>query len=156
MAAGKARVTRIPVWVCQERATPPDAAKCSCPAGGVAFLPWGALLLGRPAVAGRICFLVDALPKPKIESHAAPPIYEMASSHMLRGFFHPHGPFNDGMPRRWTWTMRAKPLCAVRLSIFGKSYSVFSHFDRNQAIGNESSLSPEGFGKYGKSRLTIR
>jgi hypothetical protein len=42
-----------------------------------------ALLLGRRSL--WICFLVDALPKPKIDSHAAPPIYEMASqcSHNL-------------------------------------------------------------------------
>ena len=45
--------------------------------GGRRFLPLVALLLGRRSQ--RICFLVDALPKPKIDSHAAPPIYEMAS-----------------------------------------------------------------------------
>ena len=55
---------------------PPDAAKCSGPADGRRFLPLVALLLGRRSL--RICFLVDALPKPKIDSHAAPPIYEMA------------------------------------------------------------------------------
>jgi hypothetical protein len=81
VVAGKARVTRIPVPQLRdkERATPPDAAKCSGPGDGAAFLTLVTLLLGRPAAAGRICFLVDALSKPKIDSHAAPPIYEMAS-----------------------------------------------------------------------------
>jgi len=48
------------------------------PAGfGSRFLTLIALLLGRPAAAGRIGFLVTPFPKPKIDSHAAPPIYEM-------------------------------------------------------------------------------
>jgi len=34
VAAGKTRVTRIPAWVCKERATPPDTAKASCPGDG--------------------------------------------------------------------------------------------------------------------------
>jgi hypothetical protein len=41
VVAGKARVTRIPAWVCKDRATRPDAVKCSCPADGIAFwLGW--------------------------------------------------------------------------------------------------------------------
>ena len=39
------------------------------------------MLLGRRSP--RICSLVDALPKPKIYSHAAPPIYEMPSKSFL-------------------------------------------------------------------------
>jgi hypothetical protein len=81
VVAGKARVTRIPAWVCKERATPPDTAKCSCPVGWRPFLSLVALLLGRRSL--RICFLVDALPKPKIDSHAASPIYEMAPSNCV-------------------------------------------------------------------------
>jgi hypothetical protein len=41
------------------------------------FSTWVALLLGHRSP--RICSLVDALPKPKIDSHAALPIYEMPS-----------------------------------------------------------------------------
>jgi hypothetical protein len=44
-----------------------------------------ALLLGHPATAGRICFLVDGLPKAKIDSHATPSIYEMASKQFKLG-----------------------------------------------------------------------
>jgi hypothetical protein len=53
-----------------------------------------ALLLGRPATAGRICFLVDALPKPKIDSHANPPIYEIASSLNYELFLLPQPKFH--------------------------------------------------------------
>ena len=61
---------------------PPRHREVLLPYGWRRFLPLVALLLGRPAAAGRICFLVDALPKPKIDSHAVPPIYEMASQEL--------------------------------------------------------------------------
>ena len=47
------------------------------PCGWRRFLPLVALLLGRRSQG--ICSLRRPLPKPKIDSHAALPIYEMAS-----------------------------------------------------------------------------
>jgi len=69
---GKARVTRTPVRQLpdKERATPPDAAKCSGPAGTSLFA-FGCVAPQASGGCGTDMLLVDALPKPKIDTHAA-------------------------------------------------------------------------------------
>jgi hypothetical protein len=68
--AGKARVTRIPAWVCKERATPPDTAKCSCPVGGVPFCLW----LRCSSVADRCGYASSSPPYPSQKSTATRPL----------------------------------------------------------------------------------
>jgi hypothetical protein len=79
VVAGKARVTRVPVPQLRdrERATPPE------PRSALA-LPDGASLFDFGCVAPRSRIAADmfprhALPKPKIDGHAAPPIYVLRS-----------------------------------------------------------------------------
>jgi len=60
------------------RATPPDAAKCFCPAGVASLFDFGCVVPRSQIAADMLRRHV--LPKPKIDSHAAPPIYEMVSS----------------------------------------------------------------------------